>query len=314
VIAVEKPGLLTTVQDAGRPGLRAFGMPLAGALDRHAHALANLLAGNPPGAAALELTLLGGTFRFVTQAYVALSGADMGATLDGAPLPTWSAFPVREGSVLALGPAVDGVRAYLAVRGGIDVPLVLGSRSTYLRARVGGLEGRAVRAGDLVRTLPAAPLRARRMPPEFVPTYRREATLRVVLGPQDDLFLPEGVATFLGSAYTVTNRNDRMGYELEGPAVRHARGPDIVSDGLIPGAVQVPGSGAPFVLMADCQTVGGYTKIATIIGPDLPAMAQTRRGDVVRFVRCTPAQADAALRRERALLARAAAILTGGGA
>lgn len=318
-IEVVKPGLLTTIQDEGRPGFRAFGMPFAGALDQRAYALANLLAGNPPGAAALEMTLLGGTFRFAKDAYVGIAGADMQPTLDGAAVPHWSGFLVRAGSVLAFSSARDGVRCYLAARGGIDVPPVLGSRSTYTRAGVGGLHGRPIAAGHV---LPSGPMSLRdasprRLPARAIPRYGREIRLRVLLGPQDDRFLPEGVATFLAGAYTVTNRNDRMGYQLEGPVIQHLRGPDIVSDGLLPGAVQVPGSGTPFVMTADCQTVGGYAKIATVIGPDLDRVAQARRGDVVRFARCTPGDALAASRRRRAQFEAVAELFSpvvGGGA
>ena len=307
-IEVVKPGLLTTVQDEGRPGFRAFGMPVAGALDQRAYALANLLAGNPPGAATLEMTLLGGVFRFDRDAYVGIAGADMVPALDGASVPSWSGFLVRAGSVLAFSSARDGARCYLAVRGGIDVPLVLGSRSTYTRARVGGLHGRSLAAGDALPCGPsslrdAAP---RRLPARAVPRYGRELRLRVLLGPQDDRFLPEGVATFLEAAYTVTNRNDRMGYQLEGPVIRHRGGPDIVSDALLPGAVQVPGSGTPFVMTADSQTVGGYAKIATVIAPDLDALAQAKRGDVVRFARCSVEAAVAASRRRAEQLELAA--------
>jgi antagonist of KipI len=301
VIAVSKPGVFTTVQDGGRTGFRAFGMPVAGAIDLRAFGIANLLARNPAGAAALEMTLLGGTFRFEREAYVAIAGADMQAKLDGAPVATWSAFPVEAGSVLAFGSATDGCRTYLAAHGGIDVPRVLGSRSTYVRGGVGGLAGRALVAGDSLAVSASArpPLRPWSLPPELVPRRGAEIRLRVLFGPQDDRFTPEGVATFLGSAYTVTNRNDRMGYTLEGPIIRHAGGPDIVSDGLLPGAVQVPGSGMPIVLMADCQTTGGYAKIAAVIGPDLAELAQARRGDAVRFVRCTMDEAVAAWRAER---------------
>jgi biotin-dependent carboxylase-like uncharacterized protein len=312
VIAVLKPGLLTTIQDQGRPGWRAFGMPVAGALDRRAWALANVLAGNSHGAAALEMTLAGGTFRFEREAFVAVGGAEMSGTLDGAPVETWSAFPVRAGSVLAFGAAVRGVRTYLAVHGGIDVPLVLGSRSTYVRAAVGGFAGRALAAGDLLPVAPGAPppFPVRRLPPRLVPRAAPGARrLRVLLGPQDDRFLRESVETFLRSDYTVTNRNDRMGYVLEGPAVRHVDRADIVSDGLLPGAVQVPGSGMPMVMMADCQTTGGYAKIAAVIGPDLPELAQARRGDMVRFEQCTLAEAVAAVRREQAMLRAAAEAL-----
>jgi len=313
VIAVLRPGVLTTVQDAGRRGHRASGMPVAGAADARAFALANLLAGNAWDAAALELTLSGGAFRFEREAYVALGGADLRATLDGAAVEPWSAFPVPSGGVLAFRSAADGVRAYLAVHGGIDVPPVLGSRSTYVRAGVGGFAGRALAGGDRL-PLPAAPaprLPPRRLPARLVPRSGA-LRLRVLPGPQDDRFTRDGLATFLGSAYTVTNRNDRMGYQLEGPSIEHANGADIVSDALLPGAVQVPGNGLPIVLMADCQTTGGYPKIAAVIGPDLPALAQARRGAEVRFERCTMAEAVAAVRRERRRLREAAAAVAGG--
>lgn len=303
MISVVKAGLLSTVQDEGRPGYLAFGVPLAGAIDADSYALANLLAGNPRGAAAVEMTLLGGTFRFDEGGYVAIAGADMQAALDGDRVAPGSAFPVPRGGVLAFSSALDGCRAYLAVRGGIDVPPFLGSRSTYTRAAVGGLGGRALVARDDLPVGPApAPPPPRALRGGDLPRRSHEITLRVLLGPQDDRFAPEGLAAFLGSAYSVTNRNDRMGYRLEGPAIRHRDGPDIVSDALLPGAVQVPGSGVPIVMMADAHTVGGYAKIACVIGADLPLLAQARRGDTVRFSRCSPAEAVRALRRARARL------------
>lgn len=314
MISVVKPGLLSTIQDEGRPGWLAFGMPLAGAMDRDAYALANLLAGNPPGAAAIEMTLLGGSFRFDAPAYVGIAGADMEATLDGARVVPGSAFPVPRGGVLAFSSAASGCRSYLAVRGGIDVPPFLGSRSTYARGAVGGQQGRPLAAGDHlpVGAAPPAPP-ARRLSVGHLPRYGREVTLRVLLGPQDDRFAPEGLAAFLGSPYTVTNRNDRMGYQLDGPAIRHRHGADIVSDALLPGAVQVPGSGMPIVVMADAQTVGGYAKIAAVIGADLSALAQARRGDTVRFRSVGLVEAVRALRRARARLEAFGAELEAGG-
>lgn len=315
MITVLRPGLFTTVQDEGRPGFLAFGMPLAGAVDRRALAVANLLAGNPVGAAAVEMTLLGGTFRFEDDAYVALAGADMAPTLDGVRVRGWSAFPVRRGGVIAFSSAVEGCRAYLAVRGGMDVPPFLGSRSTYVRARVGGLEGRLLAEGDRLPVGAASPPPpARALRARDVPRYAREVRLRILLGPQEHHFTREGVATLLGAPYTVSNRNDRMGYQLEGPAVRHRGGPDIVSDALLPGAVQVPGSGLPIVMMADAQTVGGYAKIGAVIEADLPGLAQARRGDVVRFVRCGYGPAVRALGEARGELAALAARLEAGGA
>jgi biotin-dependent carboxylase-like uncharacterized protein len=316
MITVVKPGLLTTVQDAGRRGYRAFGMPLAGAMAQEAYAIANLLAGNDSGAAALEMTLLGATLRFERDAFVGLFGADMQAKLGGEPVRNGTAFPVAAGAELAMGSAATGCRAYLAVHGGFDVPPVLESRSTYTRGGIGGHQGRPLRAGDVLPV--GAPrlrqLAPRALPEDLLPVKRTEVELRVLLGPQDDLFLEEGLRTFLGSAYAVSNRNDRMGYQLDGPAILHRKGADIVSDAICPGAVQVPGRGAPIVMMADCQTTGGYAKIATVIGPDQDLLAQARFGDSVRFRACSDTEAVAALRAQRERLGDLARRLLGASA
>ncbi len=307
MIALLKAGLLATIQDVGRPGYRASGLPVSGPMDRLAHAAANLLAGNDPGAAAVELTFTGGTWRFEAPLLAALAGADMGAALDGAPLAPWGAFRAPAGSALTLGHTRAGVRAYLAVRGGIAVPPVLGSRSTYTRARVGGLEGRALAGGD---RLPVGKGRGRAPAPRALataglpPCGGGEVRLRVILGPQADLFEEDGIAAFLETTWKVTPQNDRMGYRLTGPPIP-LRGPtDILTDALVPGAVQVSGDGLPIAMMVDCQTTGGYAKIAVVIGPDLRLLAQARAGDPVRFVRCTQADAVEALKAERASLVR----------
>ncbi len=307
MITLVKAGLLATVQDVGRPGYRASGMPVSGPMDRLAHAAANLLAGNDPGAAAVELTFTGGTWRFEAPLLAALAGADMGAVLDGAPLASWGAFRAPAGSTLTLGHARAGVRAYLAVRGGIAVPPVLGSRSTYTRARVGGLQGRALVSGD---RLPVGKGRGRAPTPRALataglpPCGGGEVRLRVILGPQADLFEEDGIAAFLETTWKVTPQNDRMGYRLTGPPIP-LRGPtDILTDALVPGAVQVTGDGLPIAMMVDCQTTGGYAKIAVVIGPDLRLLAQARAGDPVRFVRCTQAEAVKVLKAERAALVR----------
>lgn len=304
MIALRRAGPLATVQDLGRPGYRAWGMPVAGAMDRWALAAANLLVGNPPGAAAVELTLMGGTWQFEDQALAAVAGADMEASLDGSPVAPWSSFRAAAGATLTLGHAGAGVRCYLAVRGGIDVPVVLGSRATYTRAGVGGLEGRVLRAGDRLPVGPAggpAPP-PRRLARAALPPCGGPVRLRAIAGPQDDRFRDDGVATFFASPFRVTPANDRMGYRLAGPPVRHRDGPDIITDALLPGAVQVPGSGQPIVLTADAQTTGGYARIATVIGPDLRLLAQARAGDEVRFARVGQAEAVRALREERRAL------------
>lgn len=311
---VIKPGLLTTVQDRGRLGFRAFGLSPGGAMDSLAARVANLLAGNGPDAALLEMTLLGGTFRFQSRAYVAVCGADMDGRLNGVPVRNWSAFAVPAGGELTFGHAAHGCRAYLAVRGGICLPPVLGSRATFLRAGIGGFGGRALRVADLIpfaKQSGAMP-GPRFLPAQLVPDYPDEIRLRVLPGPQDDLFTPEGVRTFFSSVYTVTPRNDRMGYCLSGPPIRHRSGADIISDALCAGAVQVPGDGLPLIMTADHQTTGGYAKIGAVIGPDLFRLAQARQGTRVRFVRCSDREAVRVLRVQEEFLAGIGPALTAG--
>jgi KipI family sensor histidine kinase inhibitor len=295
---VMNPGLLTTVQDRGRCGFRAFGLSPGGVMDTLASGVANLLAGNGPDAAVLEMTLLGGSFRFATGAYAAVCGADMGCRLNGVPVRPWTAFSVPSGGEVTFGHALTGCRAYLAVRGGITVPSVMGSRSTSLRAMIGGYGGRALHAGDVVPfgEVCCAVSGKRSLPSRLIPEYPEEIRLRVLPGPQDDLFEADGIETFFTSVYTVTPRNDRMGYCLDGPRIRHRNGADIVSDALCAGAVQVPGNGLPLVMTADHQTTGGYPKIGAVIGPDLFRLVQARQGTRVRFVRCADSEAVRAMR------------------
>ncbi len=301
MITVLQPGALSTVQDEGRVDYMAFGLPRAGVMDRVAANLANLLCGNPLGAAVLEMTLMGGSFRFEKNCRIAFCGADMSPRLNGAAMEPWAAHDVVTGDILETGYANRGCRAYLAVGGGIDVAPVMGSRSTYTRANLGGHEGRALRAGDCLPVGEASPFPAApgRLPTALIPEYPDQISLRVILGPQDDLFSAEGISTLLGSEYRVSEEADRMGYRLEGPEIRHKDKADIVSDALGAGAIQVPGSGQPIVMMADCGTTGGYAKIAAVIGADLWKLAQAKPQDAVRFVLCTDAEAVAALAAER---------------
>lgn len=298
---VVQRGMMSTIQDQGRTGYRAYGMPVSGVADRYASIMANILVGNVPEAAVVEMTMRGGRFRFPHEAYVAVCGADMQAKLNGRRIKNWSGFYVPATSELAFDYAVDGCRTYIAFRGGIEVPQVMGSRSTYLRAGLGGYQGRALRAGDvleLARGLPL-PFVRNELARISVPEYGNDVSLRVILGPQDDLFTAEGIGTFLNSGFTVTAQNDRMGYRLEGEAITHKNGSDILSDALCPGAVQVPGNGMPIVMMADCQTTGGYAKIGTVISADLAILAQAKAGDRVSFVASSDAEAVAALANEK---------------
>jgi len=305
-LVVVDPGLLTTVQDLGRPGYQRLGIPPSGPLDRPAFVLANRLVGNPDGAAGLELTLRGPRLEARRACLVAVTGADMGLTINGQAAPGWTAVRLRPGDVVAFRMVTAGCRAYLAVAGGLDLPPVLGSRSTYLRGRLGGLDGRPLQKGDALPVgAPPAGLdrpAGRVVPEARRPGYPAEVECRVILGPQDDRFTPDGIAVFLGGPYEVAPQADRMGYRLKGPAIGHARGHDILSDGIPLGGIQVPGEGQPIVLLVDRQTTGGYTKIATVISTDIARIGQTRPGHRVRFRRVTLAEAHAALREARAWL------------
>ncbi len=305
-IEVLDGGMLTTVQDLGRFGYQRYGVPTSGALDLFSMRAANRLVGNPDDAAGLELTLIGPRLEFIVPATIALTGADLGARLGDRPLPRWESVVVEPGAVLSFGGPQDGVRAYLAVAGGVDVPEVLGSRATYIRSRLGGLAGRKLEAGDAVYVFGDRPVLlggALQLPVPHRPIYGHAHPLRVVLGPQDDRFTPNGVHTFLSSTYSVSPQSDRMGSRLAGAAIEHLRGPDIVSDGTPLGAVQVAGDGVPIVLLADRGTAGGYTKIATVIGPDIPRLAQAAPGDEVTFHSVGLDDAYAAVRVQEAALA-----------
>ncbi len=305
-IEVLDGGFLTTVQDLGRFGYQRYGVPTSGALDLFSLRAANRLVGNPDDAAGIEMTLAGPRLRFVAPATIALTGAEFGARVDDRPVARWQSTFVEPGATLSFSVPQDGLRAYLAIAGGIDVPRVLGSRSTYTRSKLGGWEGRALRAGDILAAggeRPALPGGTLHLPLAGRPAYGHVHALRVVLGPQDDCFTPEGIRTFLSSAYTVTPQSDRMGYRFSGPTIQHARGADIVSDGTPFGAVQVAGDGVPIVLLADRGTAGGYAKIATVIGPDISRLAQASPGDTVTFKSVTLAEAYEAVREEEAVLA-----------
>jgi biotin-dependent carboxylase-like uncharacterized protein len=277
---------MTTVQDLGRFGFLDRGVPLSGALDLFSCRIANLLAGNPEGAAVLEITLLGPSLEVLGEADVALTGADMGMTVNRTPVPGWQTIRVKTGDVIRIPRAASGCRAYLAVSGGIDVPLLLGSRSTFVRAKIGGVQGRGLMAGDILRR--GDQVRRRLNPPAFpegwIPRYSSEIALRALHGPQDDAFRRRGAATFFSMAYEVTTAADRMGYRLRGPAVEHDEGipKSIVTEPTTPGNVQVPADGQPIVLLVE-QTSGGYAKIATVISPDIPAIAQAVPGNTIRF-------------------------------
>jgi biotin-dependent carboxylase-like uncharacterized protein len=291
-LLIHEPGPLTTVQDLGRPGHLRVGIPASGPVDAEAFVLANRLVGNADGAAALECTLMGPRLEFADARTVAVAGADMPVTLNGAAAPSWEAFRVAAGDVVKLGSAKTGVRAYLAVAGGIETPATLGSRATYLRGRLGG---RALARGDRLPLGVAGAFAVRRVPANRRPDYASGPEIQVVLGPQDDRFTAAGIAAFLEGPYEMTPQTDRMGARLRGPVVEHVRGHDIISDGVPLGGIQVVGDGQPIVLLVDRQSTGGYTKIATVCSYDIGRIAQIKPGQRLYFRRTEPEAAHAEL-------------------
>lgn len=286
-IRVEAPGLFTTVQDLGREGFGPMGVSPAGAADGVALRIGNRLVGNPEAAAALEMTLLGGTFLFPEGATVALAGADFGATVDGEPREIWTSFEVKPGQTLRLGPSRAGARCYLCVRGGISVPLFLESASTHVLSGLGGFDGRALRKGDVlsVGDSPAcSSIEKMRAAPETLARLSARKLLRVTPGPQRGWFSDSAWRLFYASSYRVTEESNRMGLRLQGAALTVDVGHGaMITEGVSLGAIQIPESGQPIILFVDQQTTGGYPKIANVIAVDLASVGQLRPRDEVRF-------------------------------
>lgn len=300
ILRVVLPGLFSTVQDAGRFGRQRYGVSVAGAVDVAALAIANRLVGNAPDAAALELTFSGGLYVVEAEwVCVALAGADMPMSVDGATLPAYETHLLRRGDRLEIGPARSGMRACLAVAGGIAVPQVLASRSTHWRTATGGFDGRALRAGDrLPGDPPAAPPPFRRLRGDRRPYAG--GVVRFVPGPQEDAFEPYALQILTEGRYRLSPRSDRMAAALAGPALPFRGGFNIVSDGVVAGSIQVPGHGRPLVLLADRQTTGGYPKIGTVITPDLGKVGQRRPNERIVFHLVSADEAEARYLRWRA--------------
>jgi antagonist of KipI len=302
-IEIVRAGPLTTVQDLGRSGYGALGIPASGAMDAVALRLANRLVGNPEHSAALEFTLTGPEIRFEADHWAAIAGSRFEATLDERMMPNAESFPVGRGQTLRIGRSLEGARGYLALQGGVDVPPLLGSRSTFAAGGFGGLEGRALRGGD---RLPIgrhpSEARRRRLVRGLLPAYRAEAELRAIPGPQTEAFTAGGAEAFFAAGYRVSSRSDRVGLRLEGQAIEHTCGADLLPEGLAPGAVQVPADGQPILLAVDRPTTGGYVKIATIITADLWRVGQAKPGDRLRFVAVSVDEARALYRTLEVLL------------
>jgi KipI family sensor histidine kinase inhibitor len=312
-------GLLTTVQDLGRTGYQRYGVPVAGAADAKALRTANLLVGNRPDAAALECSAVGPKVKFLRTTVVSLCGADLGAVLERGdlgpwPVPSWCSFLARAGNVLMFSGRQSGCRTYVAVAGGVEVTPVLGSRSTYLASGLGGHNGRALKKGDVLYALrpEGRPSSGRRWPDALIPEASSELTVRIVFGLQEDYFSKKTQETLVSSEYVLAPSSDRMGCRLQGPRLKHRGAGEIVTDGMVLGAIQVPPDGLPIVMLADRATTGGYPKIATVIGVDIPRLAQLMPGDKLRFQAVDVRQATEANRSAHLEEKKAARNLVGG--
>lgn len=291
------PGALTTVQDAGRYGYQSSGIQTSGVMDHKAYEEANALVGNTGGEAVLEATLFGGMMEVTADTVAAVAGADMEPKVNNVPCGMNRPVLLRAGDTLSLDMAKSGCRSYIAFAGGVDVPVVLGSRSTNMKCRMGGYKGRPLQTGDAFETglwgEEAAEryeeVRDRSFPAE---AYTSPIEVRVIEGPQAEYFTEKGKETFYSARYTISDQSDRMGYRLEGEAIESVDGTDIISDGIAFGAVQVPASGRPIVLLADRQTTGGYAKIATVCSFDIPRLVQGKPGDTVCFRRISLEEAQ----------------------
>lgn len=283
-LVVLKPGLLTSVQDLGRPGLGPQGISSAGAADPLSLRLANLLVGNPEGSPALEFTLIGGTFQFPDGAVFSIVGADLGAELDGRPVELGVPHAAPPGATLRLGQSRDLARSYLAIAGGVQVPLFLGSASTDLTGRFGGYSGRALRAGDVLSIgLPSTRLPRRRLSAVASAVRQPRKTLRIVRGPQFDWFAADARQALLRNEFLLTEESNRMGLRLSGPPLPLVTPRELISEGVSLGSLQVTSSGQPILLFVEQQTAGGYPKIATVISADAWCIGQLRPRDVIRF-------------------------------
>ncbi len=299
-LVIIRPGMLTTVQDLGRWGWQESGVPVAGPMDTYSHRLANRLVGNPEDAAALEITLIGPEVEASDAATCVVAGAHFEASVGGTAIDTSRPFIVPAGERLRFGARRRGARATLAIRGGIAVPPLMGSRSTSVVSRMGPVKGRQLAAGDVLPIGPPSFTNVACGPPLVLP--EGGARLRSIRGPHDGMFAAEALETLFKSRYLVTVHSNRMGYRLEGPSLRHLADADILSDATPIGSLQVPASGQPILLMADRQTTGGYPKIATVITADLPLAGQLAPGDWIEFQACTRDEAVQALRRQETAL------------
>ena len=293
-IRILKAGMLTTVQDLGRTGYQSQGFSVAGVMDVRSFKIANLLLDNPENEAVLEFTLIGPTLEFTSATIIAITGGDFQPTINDEPAPMYTAIYVNKGDVLKFGSAKTGSRGYIAFSSYLDIPVVMGSRCTNLKSKIGGFKGRKLQAGDYIG------FRIKRRYLRFFLSRKLEqekfdddsVKVRVVMGPQDSKFSKQGIETFLSAEYTVTSEFDRMGCRLDGAYIAPKESSDIISDGIAFGSIQVPAHGKPIILLADRQTTGGYAKIATVASVDIPKIVQRKTDHKIRFEAITVQEAQ----------------------
>lgn len=283
-IIIKKPGLLTTIQDLGRYGYQKFGMPVSGAMDAHSLKLANNLVGNPENEAGLEATAIGPEIEFDADIHIAICGANFQPLVNGNYVKMYSPISIKSGDVLSFKGLINGLRTYISFRGGIEVPVVMGSKSTYLRGKIGGLNGRQLKKDDIIKLgICEKETEIKEISQNKIPNYLDSFIARIIPGPEAKNFTTEGLADFLNKAFILSKQCDRMGYRLTGNKIKHKISGDIISSGINFGTIQVPSHGDPIILMADRQSTGGYARIANIITKDLTYVAQLKPGDHIRF-------------------------------
>jgi antagonist of KipI len=284
IFKVLKSGLFSTIQDSGRTGYQNEGVVVSGAMDPFAHKISNILLGNNRNSASLEITMMGPTLQVLEDTVISICGANLSPKIDGKPVGKWKTLKIKKNQILSFGQPVNGIRAYISISGGFDVPEVLKSFSTYAKGKIGGFKGRTLKDGDILKANePAKSKPGIGLSWEIIPNYDPNEPIRVILGPDTDRFTPNGIKTLLNSQYRITNAADRMGYRLDGPQIKHKNGADIISDAANIGTLQVPKDGKPIVLMSDHQTTGGYTRIANVISIDIPLIAQRYPGQSIFF-------------------------------
>ncbi len=284
---VIKSGVFDIIQDLGRYGYQQFGMPASGAMDSYALRIGNRILGNNESEAGIEISSPGLSLEVLSRTVIAITGANFNAAINNVVVPMWEALEVKQGDKISFNQIKNGSRSYLLVMGGINVPCFLGSKSTYVRAKIGGLKGRSLKRADIIHIgNPEKKLQdviVRKVASIDIPDYYKDNEIRVILGPQDDYFTEDALFTFLNSFYEITASSDRMGYRLKGPKIDSKSGSDIITDGIPPGSIQVPQNGMPIVMLADRQTTGGYAKIATVISVDIDKFSQMKPGNRIKF-------------------------------